>query len=122
MAKKSARHKQTEYAYRSLVDLSYLSYAILQQGRVVFCNEALTEIFGYSPIELMDMSAAEVIENMHPDDRDHAVETMSARFEGGNPPPVQHLRIRHKDGRYLWVETTAARVSSTTARPCRSPI
>jgi PAS domain S-box-containing protein len=99
-----------EKAYRSLVELSPLGYAILQNGRVIFCNTALTAISGYTSEELMSMSAADVIDRMHPEDRDRTVATMAARIEGGTPSPVQYQRIRHRDGHYLWVETIAARI------------
>ena len=109
--RRSAGHDDAEShpaeAYRSLVDFSPIGYAILQEGRVVFCNQALTTISGYSSDELRGMSADAVIERMHPDDRDHVVATMSARTQGRTPSAVQHVRIRHRDGHHLWVETTA---------------
>ena len=96
--------------WQGLIENSLLGHAILQDGRVVFSNRALSDISGFSAGELLNMTAEEVAEAIHPDDRQHALTAIADRLSGKHPSAPYQLRIRHKDGNYRWVETTSARV------------
>jgi PAS domain S-box-containing protein len=110
--RRTARTDPVEGAdvWRGLIENSPLGYAILQEGRVVFSNRALSDISGFSASELRNLSAEQVAEGIHPDDRQPAFAAMAERLRGKEPPAVNQLRIRHKNGGYRWVETTSARV------------
>jgi diguanylate cyclase (GGDEF)-like protein/PAS domain S-box-containing protein len=71
-------------------------------AKVIECDEAFMQMFGYTPEELIGQS---VLDQIHPDDQGRAVEgwltTLSTRRD-------QHTRLRRrrKDGTYVWVDTT----------------
>lgn len=98
-------------AYRLLVENSVQGFAILQQGRVIFCNDALASISGYSCDELLRMSEQEVTALVHPDDRPRVLSDMQTRLEGEASVPEQKFRFVDKEGRTHWVETTSVRTN-----------
>jgi diguanylate cyclase (GGDEF)-like protein/PAS domain S-box-containing protein len=71
-------------------------------AKVIECDEAFTQMFGYAPEELIGKS---VLDQIHPEDQGRAVEgwltTLSTRRD-------QHTRMRRqrKDGSWVWVDTT----------------
>ena len=84
--------------WHRMIEHSPLGYAILQEGRVVYSNKALSEICGFSSEELAEMTAEKVAEGIHADDRQRALAVMADRLRGKHPAAVQRLRIRQKNG------------------------
>jgi diguanylate cyclase (GGDEF)-like protein/PAS domain S-box-containing protein len=71
-------------------------------ARVLGCDDAFTEMFGYSAEELIGNS---VLDQIHPDDQGRAVEGWLAVLSTGHDQQTR-LRRRRKDGSYMWVDTT----------------
>ncbi len=71
-------------------------------ARVLDCDDAFTEMFGYSAEELIGNS---VLEQIHPDDQGRAVEGWLAVLSTGHDQQTR-LRRRRKDGTWMWVDTT----------------
>jgi diguanylate cyclase (GGDEF)-like protein/PAS domain S-box-containing protein len=70
-------------------------------ARVIDCDDAFTEMFGYTAAELIGES---VLSQIHPDDQGRAVEGWLAVLSTGLDQQTR-LRRRRKDGSYLWVDT-----------------
>jgi diguanylate cyclase (GGDEF)-like protein/PAS domain S-box-containing protein len=71
-------------------------------ARVLGCDPAFTEMFGYSEQELLGNS---VLDQIHPDDQGRAVEGWLAVLSTGRDQQTR-LRRRRKDGTWMWVDTT----------------
>jgi diguanylate cyclase (GGDEF)-like protein/PAS domain S-box-containing protein len=71
-------------------------------ARVLGCDPAFTEMFGYSEEELLGNS---VLEQIHEDDQGRAVEGWLAVLSTGRDQQTR-LRRRRKDGTWMWVDTT----------------
>ena len=71
-------------------------------ARVLACDDAFTEMFGYSDEELIGNS---VLDQIHPDDQGRAVEGWLAVLSTGRDQQTR-LRRRRRDGTYMWVDTT----------------
>jgi diguanylate cyclase (GGDEF)-like protein/PAS domain S-box-containing protein len=71
-------------------------------ARVLGCDDAFTEMFGYSAEELIGNP---VLDQIHPDDQGRAVEGWLAVLSTGHDQQTR-LRRRRKDGSYMWVDTT----------------
>ncbi len=71
-------------------------------AKVLECDDAFTQMFGYTQEELLGKS---VLDQIHPDDQGRAVEgwltTLSTRRD-----QLTRLRRRRKDGSWVWVDTT----------------
>jgi diguanylate cyclase (GGDEF)-like protein/PAS domain S-box-containing protein len=71
-------------------------------AKVVDCDEAFTEMFGYTAQELLGNS---VLEQIHPDDQGRAVEGWLAVLSTRRDQQTR-LRRKRKDGTWMWVDTT----------------
>jgi diguanylate cyclase (GGDEF)-like protein/PAS domain S-box-containing protein len=71
-------------------------------ARVLGCDPAFTEMFGYSEEELLGKS---VLDQIHEDDQGRAVEGWLAVLSTGHDQQTR-LRRRRKDGTWMWVDTT----------------
>jgi diguanylate cyclase (GGDEF)-like protein/PAS domain S-box-containing protein len=71
-------------------------------ARVLGCDDAFMEMFGYTVEELLGNS---VLDQIHPDDQGRAVEGWLAVLSTGHDQQTR-LRRRRKDGTYMWVDTT----------------
>jgi diguanylate cyclase (GGDEF)-like protein/PAS domain S-box-containing protein len=71
-------------------------------ARVIECDEAFTQMFGYTPEELIGHS---VLDQIHPDDQGRAVEGWLAVLATRRAQQTR-LRRKRKDGSWMWVDTT----------------
>jgi diguanylate cyclase (GGDEF)-like protein/PAS domain S-box-containing protein len=71
-------------------------------ARVLECDEAFKQMFGYTEEELIGNS---VLDQIHPDDQGRAVEGWLAVLATRRAQQTR-LRRRRKDGTWMWVDTT----------------
>jgi len=71
-------------------------------GNVIECDEAFTRMCGFEPEEVVGRS---VLDHLHPEDQGRAVEGWLQMLSTQRD---QHFRgrRRHKDGHWIWVDTT----------------
>jgi len=94
----------SEEKYRLLVNNAMAAIIVAQGGRLVFANPMAVSLTGYSMEEL---EAQPFIEFIHPDDRQMVMDRYMKRLQGGEAPPAYSFRVRHRDGRIVWVEIHA---------------
>ncbi len=73
-------------------------------GRRLYSSPSYQKLLGYSADELVKTSAYEQI---HPDDRDAVIAAITAARQSGVGHRLEY-RVRHKNGRWLVVESTAS--------------
>jgi PAS domain S-box-containing protein len=105
-----AERARAQEAYRALVDHSLQGLIIIQDGRVVFANQAFSTISGYSEEELLALSAEEVTALVHPDDQARVDALYNARQDQRSVVDRLQFRGHRKDGRVGWVEAHASLV------------
>jgi diguanylate cyclase (GGDEF)-like protein/PAS domain S-box-containing protein len=71
-------------------------------AKVLDCDEAFTEMFGYT---LEEMLGESVLDQIHPDDQGRAVEGWLAVLSTRRDQQTR-LRRRRRDGTWMWVDTT----------------
>ena len=76
------------------------------KGKRLYNSPAYKRILGYSPAELGETSS---FEQIHPDDRFKVLEAAREARESGIGKRLEY-RIRHKDGRWLVLESVASTV------------
>jgi diguanylate cyclase (GGDEF)-like protein/PAS domain S-box-containing protein len=97
----------SERAFRTIADTSTdIITRTSLDGRFLYVSPAVTAVLGYRPEELVGTQGTAII---HPDDW----EVLARAHDGNNQSARVHVafRARHKDGQYLWCET------STRMRP-----
>jgi diguanylate cyclase (GGDEF)-like protein/PAS domain S-box-containing protein len=83
-------------------------------ARVLDCDQAFTEMFGYTRHELLGNS---VLDQIHPDDQGRAVEGWLAVLSTRRDQQTR-LRRRRKDGSWMWVDTTLHNLLHDPERAC----
>jgi PAS domain S-box-containing protein len=93
--------KKSEEKYRTLVENSLTGIYIDQMGKIVFVNEQVAEIYGYSRGELMGMETWKLV---HPEDRGLTDEIREKRLRGEDAPSDYEVRGLTKEGKTIWVK------------------
>jgi PAS domain S-box-containing protein len=99
--------RKAQEAYRSLVDHSLQGLAIFQKGHIVFANQAMAQITGYSVDEMLASPPEKVQAFVHPEDRKLVWSRHKKRLKGKLPPGRYEIRGIHKDGSVHWLEIDA---------------
>lgn len=101
-----------EEKYRHLVERS-LQGVLIAEGippRIVFANEVMARIFGYSVDDILSMTPTRLKNILHPDDREIFFRRYRDRIEGKKAPAHYELRIIRGDGSTGWLEMFATRI------------
>jgi len=110
LSEEIADRKKAEEAYRTLVDNSLQGLAILQDGRVVFVNQAMAEIGGYTIEEMLAARPEQLQACVHPEDRTLVWSRHQQRLKGEDVPNRYEIRGIRKDGSICWLEIYASRI------------
>lgn len=74
----------------------------------IFVNERWAALIGYSLDELQPMSINTWLQFTHPDDLKRSDEALVEYFAGHTPLYSCEVRMRHKDGRWIWLLDTGS--------------
>lgn len=74
----------------------------VQTGETTF-NDRWAEIVGYTLGELKPVSIATWLDLTHPDDREESERALERHFSGQSEYYEQEVRMRHKDGHWVWI-------------------
>lgn len=119
--KRSIEHalQQSEEKYRKLVEGSIQGVIIAQDDplRISYASQPMEAITGYTPEELVGLSARQVSDMVHPEDRDIFFAQFRKRLAGKKKKPRRDYRILHKNGSFVWVavHSTAIEYNRTPA-------
>lgn len=94
----------TEEAYRTLVDQSSQGMLIIQDKKVVFANNAMSQITGGSHEELTSMTYTDILATILPEDLPVVLEKINGRVAGNKENFVYHFRFTRKDNQIRWIE------------------
>ena len=100
--------RQSESLYRTFIDDSLQGFAIIQDGRIVLCNDALCGMSGYSKSEAYAMSPQKVMATIHADDRSRVAQALQQLAQAGVATASGVIRLVTKSGDFRWVEVLSA--------------
>lgn len=102
--------RRAQEAYQTLVDQSLQGLVVMQDQRVVFANQAMVEISGYTVDEILAAPPEQLHAFIHPEDRDRVWHMHRARMEGQALAKNHAFRVIRKDGTVCWLEIFADRI------------
>ncbi len=102
--------RQSEECYRILTEQSLVGIIVLQDSSVIFANDAVAAICGYSVEELLSLPPAKVQALIHPEDQALVWGRVRDRLDGKAVPPHYPCRIIRKDGAVRWLELYSNRI------------
>jgi PAS domain S-box-containing protein len=83
------------------------------EGRYLYASPSCRKLNGYEPEELVGRSPLELV---HPDDMPRAIEALAAALDPSAEVHTVEVRVRHKDERWVWVETSAHLVQAESGK------
>ncbi|MCC5897233.1 MAG: response regulator [Phormidium sp. BM_Day4_Bin.17] len=110
--------QETEQRYRLMAENS--TDLIARQnldGQFLYASPACEVLLGYKPEELIDRYARDLV---HPLDRDN-FNYSTAEVITTNGSLTLSYRIRHKDGHYIWFETTSRAFNQGKSKDMANP-
>jgi PAS domain S-box-containing protein len=103
--------RESEERYRTLVEHTYdLITETNIDGRYLYASPKHKDVLGYEPSELMDRN---VFEHVHPDDRLAVIGEFQRAIKTLSSGHVVY-RYRHKNGQWLWLESTGKPYQTAT--------
>ena len=120
------QHKQGELALRESAALFEGASKALSGGvyewdlhtDIIRHHHGLVDLVGIEP-PAGELTGAWWIGRVHPEDRDGSLDALTRSFDGVDRQYVLEYRIRHADGRWIWVSDRALILRDTTGRPVR---
>jgi PAS domain S-box-containing protein len=95
--------RDNEARYRLLAEnITDVITVLALDGTRTYLSPSVRDVLGYAPEELIGKRMEEM---PHPDDRPLAAAAVAA-LTRGEPKVTVTLRSRHKDGHYVWMETS----------------
>lgn len=79
--------------------------------RRLYVSPACRDLLGYEPEELIGSHPRELV---HPADRDALEQSLFGRLLAGDATARAGFRVLHRDGRYVWLETSLRRLEDGT--------
>src|SRR5512139_3273488 len=103
--------RESEDKYRTLVEQMLQGTWVIQDMRVVFCNQTFANMGGWTIPEVLSWSPEQVTNIIHPDDQKRVWGRFRERLEGKQLPLKNNeLRAFRKDGSIAWIEYDARRI------------
>jgi PAS domain S-box-containing protein len=99
--------RESERRYHTQVELAPEAIIVHANGLFVYANCAALGLFG--AISLVELQQVEVLDLVHPDERDIVVARNRQLLEGGEVP-LRECRLLRLDGRSVSVETSSIRI------------
>ncbi|MFC7071898.1 PAS domain S-box protein [Halovenus rubra] len=108
---------ETVSQYEKLVEYSTDSITLVDEAGIIqFKNDAVKRILGYEPNEL---TGENVFDYIHPDDVPAVRMILDSVIENEEQETGQgEFRFRHKNGEWVWVESTIADRTDTSLNGC----
>ncbi|NHJ20188.1 MAG: PAS domain S-box protein [Candidatus Lokiarchaeota archaeon] len=98
--------KESEQMFRTIAEHSAIGITILQDNKVIYANEAMSRISGYSIDEMLSWTSNEMINQVYDEDREAAEERLRSRlFDEKNISDTDSYRITTKNGEIKRIES-----------------
>ncbi len=105
--------QESERKFRALIENSRDGIAITNNDwELVYLSPAIYEILGYTPEELENTNAVELL---HPEDLEANLPLLMELGTGQRMHATRLFRVRRKDGLWRWIEATATNQMSDPA-------
>ncbi len=96
--------RKSEEHFRTIIELTTDAFSLINAGgTIVYSSPSINRVLGYVAQERVGHSAEELI---HPDDLPAAHDAFQGILEKPSQSVSYEMRLRHKDGRWLWFVST----------------
>lgn len=96
--------KESEEILRLLSEQVLMTTMIIQNGKVRFVNDAFSQLVEYSKEEVLSWDNSKIMQIIHPEDRQNAIEQLSRKTSGIKESTRYPLRLISKNGKTKWID------------------
>ncbi len=79
--KSEQKLKESEELFRNIAENTFIGFSIIQDNKIIYANEALSNINGYTIEEMKNWEPHEYIEMIHPDYREGIINQLRKHQE-----------------------------------------
>lgn len=112
--------KESEEKYRILSENTSDSVTLYEQNVLKYVSPTFMKNLGYTKTDFKELSLEQIMQFIHPDDRERITKTIAKAYEDKKNEFRQQYRILKKDGSYIWVEDLANVEYDEKSKPFRS--
>jgi PAS domain S-box-containing protein len=102
--------RESEEQFRTMIEHSLQGIFIFQDMGLVYANDAISQITGYSLEELHALSPEEFQGIVHPEDQEIVWGRLADRLAGKEVPSRYEFRVIRKDRETVWLEMISSRI------------
>jgi PAS domain S-box-containing protein len=102
--------RESEEQFRTMIEHSLQGIFIFQDMGLVYANDAISQITGYSLEELHALSPEEFQGIVHPEDQEMVWGRLADRLAGKDVPSRYEFRVIRKDRETVWLEMISSRI------------
>ncbi|MFX1567111.1 MAG: PAS domain S-box protein [Promethearchaeota archaeon] len=97
--------RESEEKFKTLADQSLMGIFIIQDGKTVYANQKIADMFGYSFEQVMSMTLEEQLRQIDPEDR-MFVKEQAIKKQKGEKDVVNQYQFRYfrESGELMWIE------------------
>ncbi|HOP31188.1 MAG TPA: PAS domain S-box protein [Spirochaetota bacterium] len=106
--KMAFRLYETEKKYRLIAENTSDGIFVFENGIITYVSPAYEKISGYTSTEMLGKTESEMINNVHPDDREVIASAIASAKEKRNSNLTYQCRAKNKGGEYIWREDNAS--------------
>jgi PAS domain S-box-containing protein len=96
----------SEEKFRFISENTSDGIVVLDTKKVTYVSKSYIDMFGYTEEEHYGRSEKEILNLIHPDDRQKLLETIKDSINKKSENLVYEYRFMHKNGSYIWREDT----------------
>ena len=109
-----AAFRESEAKYRTIIENIEEGYhEVDRAGNLIFCNDAMCKILGYSKDELIGMNYRQYID---PSSRDRVYGTYNSVYRSGHPVTVPGWKVITKDGNIRTVDVSVSLIRNSDGK------
>jgi diguanylate cyclase (GGDEF)-like protein/PAS domain S-box-containing protein len=105
--------QESEDKFRLISEASLVGLSIIQDGKFKYINEAMTQVYSYSRVEMLAWSLKELLNRVYPYDLETARKLLQpgGNINTGSIVDRNHFRIVTKSNELRWVDVSTKTIS-----------
>ena len=97
--------EESEERFRTIAEQSLMGICIVQDEKIVYINETLANILGYSPQEALNWERGELFKTIYPEDKKSIIVTATDALKDDQPKTRSYeARGIKKNGEIIWLD------------------
>jgi PAS domain S-box-containing protein len=106
-----SKKEESDEIFSSVCEKSPVGMMVVQNGNVVYINDRLSDIVGYSAEEIYRWKLDDGLNIVHPEEREKFRERYYRQFDHNNVVMKNQVRGIRKDGQIFWMEVTSREIT-----------